>query len=90
MNRKLNIDSFNGILMKHLPAESRKDLLEVELKVAYSLKIEVMEDLVECLNNGDAYEGVLQKINNIDSACDKIGKMLKACAEAKQQRKYRQ
>ena len=79
MNKKFNINTFNEILMKCIPAKKRKELLEIELQTAYALKIEAMEKLVECLNHGNTYEEILQKINNIDSNCDKIAKMLETC-----------
>ena len=79
MNKKLTINTFNEILMKCIPAKKRKELLEIELQTAYARKIEVMEELVACLNRGNAYEEILQIINNIDSNCDKIAKMLETC-----------
>ena len=81
MNKKLTINTFNEILMKCIPAKKRKELLEIELQTAYARKIEVMEELVACLNRGNAYEEILQIINNIDSNCDKIAKMLEACED---------
>ena len=59
--------------------KKRKELLEIELQTAYARKIEVMEKLVECLNHGNTYEEILQKINNIDSNCNEIAKMLETC-----------
>lgn len=59
--------------------KKRKELLEIELQTAYARKIEVMEKLVECLNHGNNYEEILQKINNIDSNCNEIAKMLETC-----------
>ena len=79
MNKKFNINTFNEILMKCIPAKKRKELLEIELQTAYARKIEVMEKLVECLNHGNNYEEILQKINNIDSNCNEIAKMLETC-----------
>ena len=79
MNKKLTINTFNEILMKCIPAKKRKELLEIELQTAYALKIEAMEKLVECLNHGNNYEEILQKINNIDSNCNEIAKMLETC-----------
>lgn len=81
MNKKFNINTFNEILMKCIPAKKRKELLEIELQTAYALKIEAMEKLVECLNHGNTYEEILQKINNIDSNCNEIAKMLEACVD---------
>ena len=62
MNKKLTINTFNEILMKCIPAKKRKELLEIELQTAYALKIEAMEKLVECLNHGNTYEEILQKL----------------------------
>lgn len=81
MNKKFNINTFNEILMKCIPAKKRKELLENELQTAYALKIEAMEKLVECLNHGNTYEEILQKINNIDSNCNEVAKMLEACVD---------
>ena len=81
MNKKLTINTFNEILMKCIPAKKRKELLEIELQTAYARKIEVMEKLVECLNHGNTYEEILQKINNIDSNCNEVAKMLEACVD---------
>ena len=67
--------------MKCIPAKKRKELLEIELQTAYALKIEAMEKLVECLNHGNTYEEILQKINNIDSNCNEIAKMLETCED---------
>lgn len=79
MNKKFTTNTFNEILMKCIPAKKRKELLEIELQTAYALKIEAMEKLVECLNHGNTYEEILQKINNIDSNCNEIAKMLETC-----------
>ena len=79
MNKKFTTNTFNEILMKCIPAKKRKELLEIELQTAYALKIEAMEKLVECLNHGNTYEEILQKINNIDSNCNEIAKILETC-----------
>ena len=79
MNKKFTTNTFNEILMKCIPAKKRKELLEIELQTAYALKIEAMEKLVECLNHGNTYEEILQKINNIDSNFNEIAKMLETC-----------
>lgn len=81
MNKKININTFNEILMKCISAKKRKELLEIELQTAYALKIEAMEKLVERLNHGNTYEEILQKINNIDSNCNEVAKMLEACVD---------
>ncbi|MDO4460726.1 MAG: hypothetical protein Q4C42_11735 [Clostridia bacterium] len=73
---KLNLDSFNDILLNALGEDAKKELLEMELNAAYQFKIQAMEALVDTLNKGLPYKGVLKQINNIDSNCDKIGREL--------------
>ncbi len=83
----LNLESFNEILMKAIPQEKHKELIEIELQTAYQTKICEMENLVDLLNltHGNrptqmAWKDIdkqLQRINNIDSSCNALGEMLR-------------
>lgn len=82
----LNLESFNEILMKALPQEKHKELIEIELQTAYQMKICEMENLVDLLNltHGNrptqtAWKDIskqLQTVNNIDSNCNALSEML--------------
>lgn len=82
----LNLESFNEILMKAIPKEKHKELIEIELSTAYQMKICEMENLIELLNlnHGNrptqtAWKEIseqLQRVNNIDSSCNALGEML--------------
>lgn len=83
----LNLESFNEILMKAIPKEKHKELIEIELSTAYQMKICEMENLVDLLNltHGNRptqtawadINKLLQRINNIDSNCDALGETLR-------------
>ena len=82
----LNLESFNEILMKAIPKEKHKELIEIELSTAYQMKICEMENLVDLLNltHGNRptqtawadINKLLQRINNIDSNCNALGEKL--------------
>jgi hypothetical protein len=72
----LNIESFNSILFKAIPADRRIDLLEHEIGIAYGIKIQAMEAVVDCLNKGLPYKDKLEEVNNINSNCDRLQEML--------------
>ena len=77
MSKKLTIESFNEILFGALKDNVKKsELIEQELSMAYQMKIEAMEELVDKLNGGLPYHNELQKVNNIDASLDKLGKLL--------------
>lgn len=73
---KLSIESFNNILFMAVPEEKRVDLLAHELSLAYGMKVQAMEELVERLNKGLPYMDKLEEVNNINSNCDKLHEML--------------
>ena len=72
----LNIETFNEILFQAVKPEGRIPLLENELTMAYQLKVEKMEELVDQLNASLPYHEKLNEINNIDSSLNKINDML--------------
>lgn len=73
----LSLESFNEILFSCLkPGVKRAQLLAAEIDMAYKAKIEAMEALVDCLNNGVAYHDKLQIVNNIDASLDKLARQL--------------
>ena len=73
---KLSIELFNNILFMAVPEEKRVDLLAHELLLAYGIKVQAMEELVERLNKGMSYKDKLEEVNNINSNCDKLHEML--------------
>lgn len=77
MSNKLTIESFNEILFGALKDNVKKsELIAQELSMAYQMKIEAMEELVNKLNGGLPYQNELQKVNNINASLDKLGKLL--------------
>ena len=74
--KKLNIETFNELLMKAIPKEKQEELLKIELQTAYGMKIEAMEELVKRLNSHSPYHDVLQKVNNIDSSCNRLAEII--------------
>lgn len=77
MSKTLNLDTFNEILFGALKENTKKEeLLQMEVEMAYGLKIQKMEELVECLNQGKPYHEILQQVNNIDGSCDYLMKQL--------------
>lgn len=77
MSKKLTIESFNEKLFGALKDNVKKsELIAQELSMAYQMKIEAMEELVDKLNGGLPYHNELQKVNNIDASLDKLGKLL--------------
>lgn len=77
MSNKLTIESFNEILFGALKDNVKKsELIAQELSMAYQMKIEAMEELVNKLNGGLQYHNELQKVNNINASLDKLGKLL--------------
>lgn len=85
-NKKLNMETFNEILFKALKPEAKKsELVEMEIQMAYGQKIQVMEELVDCLNKGKPHKETLKQVNNIDSNLNYLGELLeKTRAEEEQ------
>ena len=75
MGKKLNLESFNGILLS--AGIDKKELLVMEIRAAYGLKIEKMEEMVDLSNKGEDFCDVLREINNIDSSLDYLNEQLK-------------
>ncbi len=85
MGKQLNLDTFNEILISAFKDQGPKsihELYRLELDMAYSTKVEKMENLVEALNNGRPYHKILQEVNNVDSNCDALLKKLQELEEA--------
>lgn len=76
MNNKLNLESFNEILFKAIDDDKHIELLEHELQTAYLMKVQKMEELVCLINKLEPYQETLKQVNNIDSNCDLLAKML--------------
>lgn len=73
MSEKLNLNTFNKLLFSAFKDQSPEALLKlyaIELKSAYALKIQAMEEVIDDLNNNKPYGIDLQKVNNIDSNLD--------------------
>lgn len=87
MAEKLNIDSFNEIVLKCIPEEKHEEFIATELETAYAMKIQAMEKLVELLNNQKPYHKTLEEVNNIDSNCERIAEILKDAQRANHGRK---
>lgn len=76
---KLNLDSFNAILMQALKDQGPKgqlDLLMHELQMAYGVKIEYMEKVIDDLNSCRPYHQNLKYVNNVDGACEKLDRQI--------------
>lgn len=58
------------------PDGKKSEMLAEELKMAYGIKIQAMEELVETLNNQKNYLPILDKVNTIDKNCELIGEMI--------------
>lgn len=79
-----SIDTFNEILFSAFKDQSPKNMLELlthEIKMAYSVKIQHMEYVIEDLNNGRPYEKSLELVNNVDSNCDVLQKRIEQLLE---------
>ncbi len=75
----LNIETFNEILFTALKDNSPQgmlDLLKAELSMAYAMKIEAMETVMDALENGRGYKQDLEKVRNIDLSCDTLKNMI--------------
>ena len=75
-NKQLDIDSFNEILFGAIPNGKHIGLLEAEIKMAYGMKVQAMEELVDCLNKRLPYHKELESVNAIDSSLDKLEELL--------------
>lgn len=78
---KLNLESFNSILFDALNDDSPKgriELLEMELQMAYAMKVEMMETIMKDLNEGRRYQNHLQTVNNINASCDELARQIDA------------
>ena len=75
----LNIETFNEILFTALKDNSPKgklDLLKAELSMAYAMKIEAMETVMDAIENGRGYMQEMERVRNIDRSCDTLGNMI--------------
>ena len=75
MDKKLTLDTFNEILFSAFKEQSPKslhDLYVMELNMAYEIKIQCMEKVINDLNEGLPYHEDLQKVNNVDSNLDRL------------------
>ena len=57
------------------------ELIEHEIELAYSVKIQKMEELVMSLNECKPYHEILQEVNNIDANCDLLMAQLEKLKE---------
>ena len=76
---KLNIGTFNEVLFTALKDNSPKekiDLLKAELSMAYAMKIEAMETVIDALENDRGYMQEMERLRNIDRSCDTLGNMI--------------
>lgn len=86
MKKELNLETFNDILFGAMKPDTKKsDLLAKELELAYGIKVQAMEKLVDALNSNKDYANILKKVNTIDDNCGVLGDMLeKAEAEERE------
>lgn len=78
---KLSLESFNEILFKAIEPGKHVELIEHEIELAYSVKIQKMEELVMSLNECKPYHEILQEVNNIDANCDLLMAQLEKLKE---------
>ena len=79
MGKKLNMDTFNEILfgaMKDQGPRGKRDLLLGELQMAYNVKIQSMEKVIDDLNKGLPYHKDLTLVNNVDSNLNAMGRQI--------------
>lgn len=76
MSEKLDLETFNRILMGAMKEESHLEFLKIELEAAMWSKIQEMEKLVDALNSNMPYHKILKTINNIDSNCDYLARKI--------------
>ncbi len=75
----LNIETFNEILftaLKDNSPQGKLDMLKAELSMAYAMKIEAMETVMDALENGRGQMQDVQKVRNIDRSCDTLKNMI--------------
>lgn len=75
MGKKMDLETFNEILFSAFKEQSTKalhDLYVMELDMAYGIKIQYMEKVINDLNEGLPYNENLQKVNNVDSNLDRL------------------
>lgn len=78
---KLSLESFNEMLFKAIEPGKHVELIEREIELAYSMKIQKMEEIVEKLNRSEPYHEVLKEVNNIDRSCDELMAQIKKLRE---------
>lgn len=82
MSKKLNLETYNEILFGALKEKAKKsEIIEKELNMAYSAKIQLMEELVGALNNNMPYHEILTQVNIVDANCDHLLKELEKYRE---------
>lgn len=79
MEKKLNLESFNDILLS--AGIDKKELLVMEIRAAYGFKIEKMEEMVDLSNKGEDFCDILGEINNIDNILDRLDEQLRESEE---------
>ena len=77
MNEKLDLETFNRVLIGAMKEENHLEFLKIELEAAMLSKIQEMEKLVDALNSNMPYHKILKTINNIDSNCDYLAQKIK-------------
>lgn len=74
MGKKLNLETFNNILLE--AGINKRELLVAELQTAYAHKIQLMETMVARANAGEEFDEILKCINNVDHSLDLLGAQL--------------
>lgn len=82
MNRELNLDTFNQLIVQAMKHEAKKsELFLNELQLVMSIRLSATDDLIDALNNGNDYHEILDKINTIDSNAYHIAEMYQKALE---------
>lgn len=77
--KTLNLDTFNDILFSAFKDQSpraKAELLAHELSMAYNIKIQHMEQVIQDLNEGLPYHKDLDMVNAVDANCDRLYRSL--------------
>ena len=82
--KTLNLDTFNEMVFaafENQTPETKLELLRVECLIAYQMKIQAMEALVQRLNDNLPYDDELFMVSTINKFCGKLGGSIDALIE---------
>lgn len=88
MNRELNLDLLNQLIVQAMKPDAKKsELFLNELQLVMSIRLNATDDLIDALNNGEDYHEILDKINTIDSNADHLAEMYQKALEEEEAQK---